>query len=193
MSIIADIKYPFIAREHEVRAILEGRQTQFRRKIKPQPTWHNCSKPSYLSIDDAWDWPTVSSPAPQVTWKCPFGKPGDRLFVQEEWANIADDGRPPQYVYRLDDSALAEYEIWNPAITMPREASRITLEVKRVWVERIQDISAQDAIACGYDGDQIYTGHGDFEVITPVDELKLDRGKDWNANVFDWCVEFEKI
>ncbi len=114
-----------------VRAILEGRKTQTRRPVKPQPT-HELQEDSTPAC---WHW--------EWEWKgkwlhpmfCPYGKPGDRLWVRETWAEM-DNG---DYIYRANYVAGAGSMKWTPSIHMPRAASRITLEVMGVRVERFSE------------------------------------------------------
>lgn len=81
----------------------------------------------------------------EIQWK----RPGDRLWCRETWANVTDDGRPECFIYKADQGELSQYKIWKPSIHMPRKASRILLEIVNVRVERLQDISEEDAIAEG--------------------------------------------
>ena len=81
---------------------------------------------------------------------CPYGRPGDHLWVREMFC--ADDGHysgPVGYLYRADFEKDLDVKIWTPSIHMPRAASRITLEVTGIRVERLQNISREDAIAEG--------------------------------------------
>lgn len=142
-----------------VRAIREGRKTQTRRAIKFE--W--CSSREALMHQAAFD------PA----YKCPYGKPGDRLWVRETWGMSFEDivptgrqfvsggtwgsparpNRKPCVVFRADgdmpDDSPGETATWCPSIHMPRWVSRITLEIVSVRVERLNDISEKDAIAEG--------------------------------------------
>lgn len=128
-------------------------------------------------------------------------KARDTLWIRETWSR--DLG---QYIYRADGIWDDNKSItWKPSIHMPRAASRITLEVKRVWVERVQDISEEDAIAEGVDefsdGKQglIYLFNGDstreplraFE--WPWDSINAKRGYGWDKNPWCWCVEFKVV
>ncbi len=153
-----------------VRAILDGKKTQTRRVLKP------CMSPPYFDMSCTEDgrepWPMWADEYgdfhPQ---DCPYGQPGDRLWVRETFAlSLADpetseaDAKDPsvwddQPVYRADGESQgggwtnADGERisppWHPSIHMPRWASRITLEVTGVRVERVQDISEADARAEG--------------------------------------------
>ena len=80
-----------------------------------------------------------------VAINCPYGKPGDVLWVRETWAS--DDGR--SFWYRADGETYNAGLPWKPSIHMPRLATRITLEIESVRVERLQDISEEDAKAEG--------------------------------------------
>jgi hypothetical protein len=161
-----------------VRAILEGRKTQTRRVLKHQPI--RCNEFPVLlfpqSKDEAIEqtgyiWPNAKD---QIVALCPYGQPGDRLWVRETWQGplmdadtmeteyraspdefhnpkycvyAADGGPAPEFV-TLDDELVCR---WRPSIHMPRWASRILLEVVSVRVERLQDISEADAKAEGSD------------------------------------------
>lgn len=128
-----------------VRAILEGRKTQTRRVFVPPPP--------FAAGDDITVQLATGSIAPRH-------KVGDRLWVREAWAPLAalTHGDPgvqalaDRGFYRADNSTVeGEISRWRPSIHMPRWASRITLEVTGVKVERLQDISEADAIAEGID------------------------------------------
>ncbi|MCO1334971.1 hypothetical protein MO867_11550 [Microbulbifer sp. OS29] len=173
---------PILFNGDMVRAILDGRKTQMRRPIKPQPFNGLSNKEAikqigglpagrslYQEINSAWQ-------SRFVDINCPLGEPGDRLWVREAWKpsishscamDICDCGDVQvEYLadgsfefFRDDDIA----ESWTmpksaqegndtPSIHMPRWASRIHLEITYVRVERIQDISEADAKAEGVDG-----------------------------------------
>lgn len=130
-----------------VRAILEGRKTQTRRVLKGDAlAW----------IDDAGFLPGFVGH--HDNHLCPYGQPGDRLWVRETWFNDAIFGKP-EPVYRADGSFDEQFERhrlgqvgpfkWIPSIHMPRWASRINLGVTGIRVERLQDITEEDAKAEG--------------------------------------------
>lgn len=134
-----------------VRALLEGRKTQTRRIIKPR---------KHASIFNGdWSDSYVLDPGNEDWRKQDISiEAGDRLWVRETWAPltalthndpgtqaIADGG-----FYRADDGTVdGEISKWKPSIFMPRHASRLTLTVTEVRVERLQDISEEDARAEG--------------------------------------------
>jgi len=131
-----------------VRALLVGTKTQTRRIVKPQPTSSSLTKREHPTGVTYW----TSSDFSEV-WECPYGRPGDRLWVKETFQNglpLPDGSNIPHYRADRDQAQLDAYSgTWRPSIFMPRWASRITLEIVRVRVERLQEISAEDAIAEG--------------------------------------------
>lgn len=153
----------FIALQHEVMAILDGRQTMFRRVVKgdiPTTPTATCGK-RWGSVDGDHYWCGIKSP---------YGLPGDRLWVRETFRKWdvdldGDDGddsfqewkkrsTPNLVCYRadgdeLDDAAREAGLKWRPSIHMPRWASRTLLEVTSVRVERVGEISEADAMAEG--------------------------------------------
>lgn len=161
-----------------VRAILEGRKTQTRRVVKPQPA-HIAGIGTVLNID------TITGKA------CPYGKPGDRLWVRETWDGVRLDGGGALVSYRADgDKPVTDDGRWHPSIHMPRWASRITLEVVSVRVERLQEISEEDAMAEGVALAENYRG--------PVAHFaslweQINGLGSWNANPWVWVVEFRRV
>ncbi|MGA7781148.1 MAG: hypothetical protein WCA85_26045 [Paraburkholderia sp.] len=141
--------------------------------------------------------------------KCPYGTPGDRLWVRETFAHMYRGNAAPEtrcdddVVYRADGFSHDEYAYgsWKPSIHMPRWASRITLEVTGVRVERLCDISEQDAAAEGMvprwpDGVEIRHDCSSnmcrdlFRTLW--DGLNAGRGYGWDANPWVWVVEFRR-
>jgi hypothetical protein len=136
-----------------VRAILDGRKTVTRRPVKVQPRSRadigSCGKGQPFIRN-----PDVTKRNPE----CPFGKPGERLWVRETWARVGN-GDPGYLTYRATypdclppdlENILASGDIrWKPSIHMFRADSRILLEITDVRVERLQDISEEQAEAEG--------------------------------------------
>jgi hypothetical protein len=134
------------------RALLAGTKTQTRRVVKGNPL-------PALRLGQPFDGKRYIP--------CPYGQPGDRLWVKETWArvNVAQFTGEPQFVYPVCDTLTDYGGPWKPSIHMPRAASRITLEITGVRVERLQD-----------GGDREFWG-----------EVK------WDANPWVWVVEFERV
>lgn len=162
-------EHPILMSGPLVRATLADLKTQTRRLLTPQPRgdierfvysqgtkrWFHESPPFILG--DVF--PGADKPDRSVIWRagqgkrCPFGVVGDRLWVRETWARSSDLVRP--YVYAADPH-VSRFDIlgerWTPSIFMPRRASRLTLEVTSIRVERLQDISGADVLAIGFYG-----------------------------------------
>lgn len=190
---MAEVKErPIIFSGPMVRAILAGRKTQTRRVMSPQPVqadnlfhWHKT----------AWDigGALVSDSAP-VDF-CPYGQPGDRLWVRETWCLTA----APCTLYRADDKRDQQYWSllkWKPSIFMPRRASRLTLEIVAVRVERLQDITEDDAVAEGCqpwmkNGQMVDTAASDF--VHLWSDINEKRGYSWESNPWVWVIEFRNL
>ena len=130
-----------------IRALLAGTKTQTRRVVKDTGLY---------AINAAIHGPeTAARELLALASRCPYGQPGDRLYVRETWAAPhALDGHTPRFMPRGTRMHYAATEdrgglLWRPSIHMPRWASRITLEVTEVRVERLQAISRGDAMAEG--------------------------------------------
>lgn len=186
---------PILFSGEMVRAILEGRKTQTRRVIKPQPsgimTWH--------PVIERWSVNRTGE-----LYKDKYGRPGDRLWVRETFAPFGDAGAVwfkagiPEYrgglrvgwldfPYKLDSTFEPPNDLkWRPSIFMPRWASRITLEVTDIRIERVQDISSDDIKAEGCPPH--HTLYGWWEHLW--DSINAKRGYSWESNPWVWVVSF---
>jgi hypothetical protein len=165
-------QHPILFSTPMVKAILEGRKTQTRRIIKPQPDdsglWNDTEFPRSLQSPlKGWNGSTDDGNSRE--WKCPYGKVGDVLWVRETWAKacLSEDGASPiegtdwKYWYKADNDwqnkewhhpdkdGPQDSPKWKPSIHMPKSACRIFLETTDIRAERLQDISEEDAIAEG--------------------------------------------
>lgn len=136
---------------------------------------------------------------PPVGWN-----PGDTLWVRETWAPGGAPGTQAAYRYRADGDFLSPGEKWRPSIHMPRAAARLTLQVTRVWRERLMDISWQNILAEGVGDDWDRKKIGPFQTPTAEmqDELRADfrhlwasiygeaPGGGWNPETWVWVCEF---
>ena len=151
---------PIIMSAHQVRGILDGRVTQTRRVVKPQPAFGcryaiNGAGARALHLSDVpgreFVPPTARSLDHHLT--CPFGTVGDTLWVRETWCPRSNGLLRMETIqrpfYRASADAKPTFWPWRPSIHMPRWASRITLEILDVRVERIQEITDNDAKAEG--------------------------------------------
>lgn len=200
-----------------VRAILEGQKTQTRRIMKPQPDgWIRGSSGTFgVPKKITNKKPTVNG----SIWQeedgtcyddifCPYGQPGDLLWVRETWAKQLDG----KFIYRSDFEAWekADYTAtgnWKPSIFMPRAASRILLKVQELRVERLQDINEWDAIdegiemVDGPDGLRYYANYGDDNVDTclpPIESYRtlweyINGTESWDENPYVWVLKFKRV
>ena len=172
-----------------VRAILEGRKTQTRRVMNPQPT------PHFTADVDYWTSGKHSGELGRSPNSSPYGKPGDRLWVRETFMPMPHLNA--KAFYRASDP-LVHGQPWKPSIFMPRALSRITLEVVGVRLERLQEVSREDAIAEGIDcdgGDDEHRNRNSVENYAVLwDSINGKRpGCAWANNPWVWVVEFKRI
>lgn len=203
-----------------VRAIMAWTKTQTRRVVKPGPPPGYDMLPhrtGMLVHEQGWRYGGVDYKRDHVE-RCPYGVPGDRLWVREAWAprdavalEEAADGDLSNIFYRADDPS--DYDTdgpWHPSIFMPRALSRLSLEVTAVRVERLHEISEADAKAEGADG---YV-HGEGPVsrgalnVEPGywhpsfyrdgfaygwDTINAKRGYGWESNPWVWVIGFRLV
>ena len=198
---------PILMNERSVKAILAGTQTQDRRPVRPQLLGQMTGAVPWA--DGLWrieHGPMDAAIGQYVGLRvrCPYGRVGDRLWVRETHAYPVTVLGAPNYlrmtdgepvIFRTDvQSPPGGYTKWRPSIHMPRWACRILLDVKRVWVERVQDITEADAKAegvckpicdCGECEDNTYRGM--------YHNLMIDiYGHDlWDNNHWMFACEFE--
>ena len=180
---------PIIFSTAMVQAILGGRKTQTRRVIKTDD-WPEMCDPVQNTITPT-EWWFTDGMAPLGPFRCPYGKPGDALWVRETWQECAECGRVNWRAGANDHGHACQHcdeqlGKWRPSIFMPRWASRITLTVTGIRVERVQDISEADAQAEGVSA-WIYVP--EFKMLW--DAINAKRGHSWASNPWVWVVEFE--
>lgn len=209
-----------------IRRILDGAKTQTRRVLKVQPSMTNyislehtdgtvgaifANKPQIehgIKVEKCW---------------CPYGKVGDRLWVRESWSYYEDTTlfdciryradnavRKPEFdkfpdvsentwhtfEMRCDGVGCADHK-WRSPIHMPRWASRITLEVTEVRVQRLQDISEADAIAEGVGsqdrhvrgGVELFEHRSGFAILWDT----INGAGSWEKNPWVWAISFRRI
>lgn len=226
-----------------VRALLAGTKTQTRRIVKPQPAClcryeingagtHALHLGPPLKPGEAFSFVPAKATSSDHRLPCPYGAPGDRLWVKETHA-IAP-GENQLVAFRADGRCGAMFDgdgdrfllshgwvvgaaddklegkwyglkkfgsRWRPSIFMPRWASRITLAVTNVRVERVQDISELDALAEGVEGrsvESVLDGvSGEYIVGSARDEYaelwrSINGAESWDENPWVWVVEFTR-
>ena len=181
-----------------VRALLDGSKTQTRRVVKPQPVYDGRFAGGWkLKGKKGHEAATCS---PLIAEVCPYGQPGDRLWVRESFAHIYRDNSSPErrsfedVAYMADGRGIdiGAYGSWKPSIHMPRWASRITLEVTSVRVERLQDISRGEAMAEGCPFPNMAQGKDPCQWYGKLWE-QINGPDSWEANPWVWVIEFKRI
>lgn len=192
--------------QHEVEGILAGRQTQIRRVI------------ALPSESKSWGMMFDNHPETMINIaiKKSMYQPGDILYVRETWVDLRGmgfiDANNKHWIFSFKadvkpgsdgDRARIDYGVkWHSSTTMPREAARLFLRVKDVRVQRLQDISNEDAKAeganianwiarGGYGGDDSPHYREAFGELW--DSVNDKRGHGWHANPWVWAYEFERI
>lgn len=196
-----------------VRAILDGRKTQTRRIMKNQPAGDYPETPALIrNVGTGFQWHGLYGES--SIFNCPLGSIGERIWVRETYQGPLFDyeqmesyledsskfEKPDFCVYRADGEPAPEFYDaddnlhcgWRPSIHMPRWASRITLEITDVRVERLNNISECDAKAeggpteCTLIGDKYFPG---FRSL-----WKSIYGEEsWDANPWVWVIEFKRV
>lgn len=231
---------PVNFRIEEMLPLLDGRKTQARRAIKPQP--HLIDGP-IADLADGPDWWNQDFKHPECiiskARRCPYGIPGDRLWVREPYKLHEDESGQdyirykaddslnsdciPNRQYWMDDTPVHSFKRWCPSIHLPQWASRITLVITDVRVERIQKISESDILAEGFQLQGKNTPDGKTELrmagndkhlleslmasamskgkISPEhvsfvyfwNSINLKRGFGWKVNPWVWVILFKII
>jgi hypothetical protein len=203
---------PILFQGAMVCALLAGTKTQTRRAVKPQP-WASCCIAEGMEGESPFVFSALGGDGPgydveetRTPCRCPYGAPGDQLWVRESWAYSDGIGLSGGLLYRADFADGPRPIKYRPSIHMPRAASRIQLEVTGVRVERLQDISEADAMAEGCD--PYIPGEGIVPRPTRADDYAyrpqyvegyrqlwedINGAGSWDANPWVWVVEFRRI
>ncbi len=186
-----------------IRAILAGTKTQTRRTIKGEGLFVSSG-----AIDGHGVVSMTDAGIREV--RCPYGQPGDRLWVRETWLTVMGEDTFYRADYAHDPAGDRAHGVaWKPSIHMPRSRSRITLEVTGVRVQRLQAISEADAVAEGIEpightgpdaGPNRYSlrmGHGWANAPTAAECYRLlwetiNGPGSWDADPLVWVVEFRR-
>lgn len=177
-----------------VRAILEGRKTQTRRIAKSvrHPDLGSMYSPGALVLEH--------EPQHVINRACPYGQPGDRIYVRETFSQHPEWG---QLAFRADGEEFEDADgwlwepKWQPSSQIPKELARIWLEVTGVRVERLQDISEADALAEGArfelaSIDSVRIG-ATASFLSGFRNIWESTGGDWDANPWVWVIDFKVL
>jgi len=220
---------PILFSAEMVKAILEGRKTQTRRVLKKQPI-----DILPMKLPNMWVTWETRNPSHGRVIRCRYGVPGDRLWVRETWAHDDMDckdircGNRDHIWWKANETKIVADSFagdahWRPSIHMPRWASRINLEIVKVRVERLQNISRDDAM---FEGVEVvnpykidpnlppgfpaafrdYTNPDNFFTADPIASFRslwgsVNSGRkaedfaafQWNSNPWVWVIEFKKV
>ncbi|EMP9468312.1 TPA: hypothetical protein R1B10_005105 [Klebsiella pneumoniae] len=181
-----------------VRALLDGRKTQTRRIIKDCTVGRDpISK--FIKIGKKFIGCYPEDVPELIRECCPYGVPGDRIWVRETWAEAGASAPDlklyranyPEHVPSIYENVPPAEEIrWTPSIHMPRTASRILLEITDVRVERLRSMSQDDARAEG-----VIAASGPMEAGLAFRELwdSIYGEESWKANPWVWVIEFKRV
>jgi hypothetical protein len=205
-----EMERPILFSTEMVKLIIEGRKTQTRRVITAP---RDASGFFITSYKDGSNRKPVAYDEDERMYEnyinCPYGKPGDVLWVRETWADIRGTDLSFRFIYRADirpgsesDEIRKQYGVkWRPSIHMPREAARLFLKVTDVRVERLQAITEDDCWKEGISEEK--TGQlpyiNKYGVNCAVamfsnlwDSLNKRRGCSWQDNPWIWAISFQR-
>ena len=218
-------EHPILFTGPMVRAILDGSKTMTRDtkglKIINSTAvnfYHPTRQKDTLGYTPSMGylWQGFNQGGSDVFVKSPYGKPGDTLWVKETFQTdtyptgpLSSDERT--IIIYCADVQYPKRDMWRSSILMPRWASRIQLRVTEIRVERIQDITEEDAIKEGiitwnkgplaplYFTDKKHVESCDLGHDTPRkafrdlwDSIYAKRGRGWDVNPWVWCISFER-
>ena len=217
-SVQSIVHRPILFSGPMVRALLEGRKTQTRREVK---AINHDAFEAFTAADPSGFWGFDAKNEPVLCVHSPYGEIGDRLWVREKcrvasatgganaWYSIdyaaggskAEKGELPGKWFPSQSRNADESLRWQPSIHMPRWASRITLEITDLRIERVQSISREDAIDEGIflnERDWWDAGNGLVGQMTPEVAFRelwaCINGHDaWVSNPWVWVVEFKVV
>lgn len=191
---------PILFNTDMVKAILEGRKTQTRRLIKPITKKACGFYVTFRQSDNAFTgvydydenermFENSHTPPCQI---------GDILWIRETWANTWTPNGDEGFIYKADgkpnsfpywgNSKQCKDEVWIPSIHMPKEAARIFLRVSNVRVEKLLEITDEEALREGFeDVPEIFTAKELFQAEWN------SIYKNWDENPWVWVIEFERI
>jgi len=203
---------PILFSGEMVKAILAGRKTQTRRVIKDYPwtrtPYYFCGLRNGLgypaSEGTTWAGFTCEGYHSPCYVKCPYGQPGDLLWVRERFNPHYFGNRKPGYAADYDAAKVGDVvpcPKWTPSIFMPRWASRILLAVVDVRVERLQEMNFNDwkldfvpsamevnQSLASFTGAKFQREHS----RDLWDKINAKRGHSWDSNPWVWVIEFRR-
>ncbi|MEQ9830587.1 hypothetical protein [Pectobacterium versatile] len=202
---------PIIFNGDMVRAILDGRKTQTRRMVKPTPDYPQILETRLAESGCVFAVHANRHHASEgrFRWDCPFGQPGDRLWVREAFRVMGKATDVARLMYKasernsftestrtvpVDVCTKQSSQKWTPSIHMPRWASRITLEITDVRVEKLKHIPRDGIIAEGYPVERATDG-GYYDPFLWYRDLweSIYGAGSWQTNPWIWVIEFKRM
>ena len=191
-----------------VQAILAGRKTQTRRVVKDDLLIDSVGNLCGGTINYGQNLDGTPNFKNYAKCKCPYGQPGDVLWVRE--TSFYDvDNEEHRYAADMCKSDIEFFKgFWKPSIHMPKAAARIWLEITNVRVERLQEISEEDAIGEGVEiihtaepTVHVYKKYNIKEYLGTTNPVvsfttlwhSINGPESWNSNPWVWVVEFKQI
>lgn len=191
---------PILFKAEMVRAILDGRKTQTRRIVNKILGYREFFFDDDRKIIDAQSLLTRRGTKYADAETCPYGRHGDRLWVRETFQIVDNVVTKPHVFYAADEGlpttqwpeGLWNVSQWRPSIFMPRWASRLTLEITGVRVERLQDITDDDCFSEGIAaaGDALGNPRAPYRDLW--DTINGKRAP-WSSNPFVWVISFTRL
>lgn len=195
---------PILFKGEMVRAILDGSKTQTRRIFKNQPQMIVEKKTQIWDGDNS----VLLGLLTQSGIECPYGQVGDQLWVRETWRtdDSLDSKAPSTFAswpvkYEADGKVLANGAFHGNtkgktrvSIHMPRWASRITLEITNIRIERLNDISEEDAKNEGTTPSGVGSNLNHLKYRAGFQSLweSINGNDSWHINPWVWCISFRK-
>ncbi len=208
-----------------VQAILDGRKPMTRRVMKPQPEWKTIGSKSWWHVDkpvhSSWNENSVANDTAHLLNSCPYGVPGDRLWVREthyryghwepvpgiktktgrmKWKFVEDSQEflyePPAEYRKGRHHKDPATPAWHKRLArfMPRRVSRLTLEIVDVRVERVQDISDADCEREGVNlANASIAGYVRERFKRLWDSINAKLGFGWDTNPHVWIISFKVV
>lgn len=201
---------PFVLRAHEVIAILASQQTRITRPIK------GVEGKGFVVLGEHGKPPWKVYGKNKQIIQGPFGAPGDLLWCKETWGSPWHHAQPKAF-YKATDPDVENYpdfDGWEPAETMPQELSRLTLRVKDVSPQRVQNTTANQALAEGISQTEFWTPEelsgrpfeekwwDDYHFWLHYPQIPYERfwnahntkpSHDWNANPWTFSADVERV
>lgn len=202
---------PILFNSEMVRAIYDGKKTQTRRPIKPQPDLDKRNHRWGMQVSNGvmeygrapWRKSDPYNFIVEKSQKCPFGKQGDRLWVRETHAVLKEAVTKRDIVaYKATEQASQAHDAkWTPSIHMKREHSRFLLEISNIEAQRLDEMTEQDALCEGFHSDAVLTEDGsDYTGLYAVDrfmstwdEIYSSQGLGTIENPWVWVVYFNVV